>query len=519
MRRVLPIILSVALVLMSAPAFAFSSGAYKNGDVNMDGLLSLKDATLIQLAIAKLRALNDIEKRLADYNLDKDVNMSDVTKIQRVLALLDEAPAELNSENEKNAEETDLNNSTDSALDETDTQQHSAYQSDTDTSGISVSDVEKAASYPDVDSKIDIYFTNNQNWSNVYFFLYNTETGEAEKEWPGVRVVKTATNSYGEKVYSMTVDTSKYDRVVFNDGAGLNQTANVSLNRASSGFYISDCSNLKLQLVGTYAYNGANSGKLEEINMDYPMGYKKKVWIWTPADYDPKSSDKYKTIYMTDGQNIFNFENVAYGGWKASDAVESLMSNGGRGIIIVGIESVGTKRDTELTPDIGELQNGMEVYGNYKNGKGKEFSDFVVNTVIPYVRSNYNSSAAREDNLIAGSSSGGLEAFYIGMEHHDKFCAIGALSPAFILFGDTVWKNYLKSFDFESENMPKIYIYDGKVGLDEELYPFAVDMKNRLLEGGYDKNKIKFVEEEKAEHNEAWWRLVFSEFMDWALFD
>jgi alpha-glucosidase len=221
---------------------------------------------------------------------------------------------------------------------------------------------------------------------------------------------------------------------------------------------------------------------------------------------------------MPDGQNIFDFKGVAYGGWEVSDAVESLMSNGGRGMILVGIETTGKNRDPELTPNIGEVQKGVETYGNYKDGKGKVFSDFVVDTVMPYVRKNYNSSSAREDNYVAGSSSGGLESFYIGMEHHDKFCAIGALSPAFIIFDDTVWNNYLKKYDLKAEDMPKIYIYDGKVGLEEQLYPFIVDMKNRLIKGGYDKNKIKFVIEEKAEHNEAWWRHIYPEALDFILF-
>ena len=136
---------------------------------------------------------------------------------------------------------------------------------------------------------------------------------------------------------------------------------------------------------------------------------------------------------------------------------------------------------------------------------------------MPYVRENYNSSTARKDNIVAGSSSGGIEAFYIGMEHYDKFSAIGAFSPAFILFGDDVWNSYLSKFDLSSEDMPKLYLYDGKVGLEDTLYPYIVDMNNRLVKGGYDKDKIKFVIEKPAEHNEAWWRIVFPEFLDWGV--
>ncbi len=503
MKKFLSVILSAFLFLSIIPAAAYSSGGFGNGDVNMDKALSIKDASLIQRSIAKLTDLDETQKELADFNLDGFVNIKDATKIQKVIAEIDPMPEEPTTETQPATAETEaVTSGTEPATAAETTEPTSAE--------------EATAPNPEVSSKVKIYFTNNKNWSKVYFFLYNSKTGDGPAEWPGTQIKNSTSNGQGEKVFSSTVDVSKYDRIIFNDGAN-NQTVNVAVNRASSGFFIYENSNhtQKEKLVGTYAYTGADKGNLKELSFDYPMGYKKKVWIWTPADYDKNSKEPYKTVYMPDGQNIFDFNNVAWGGWEVSDAVESYMSNGGRGMIIVGIESTGTKRDTELTPNLGDIQPGV---GNqYKNGKGKEFSDFVVNTVMPYVRENYNSSSARVDNIVAGSSSGGLEAFYIGMEHHDKFSAIGAFSPAFILFGDKVWNDYLSKFDFSSEKMPKIYLYDGKVGLEDTLYPYIEDMNTRLSDGGYDSSKLTFVVEEKAEHNEAWWRVVFPEFIEWGI--
>lgn len=508
MKRLLAVLLASILIISAVPAFAFSDGEYKNGDVNMDNSLNVKDATMIQRSVARLVELDNTQKKLADFNLDGSVNVKDATLIQKVVAKLEEAPAEDTNPAESTPAETTAPASEGST--------ETTAAPETTTAATEPASEVATVPNPSVDSNITVYFTNNKKWNKVYFFLYNTATGDGPKEWPGIQITKYTTNSNNEKVYSSTVDVSKYDRIIFNDG-GNNQTVNVPVNRASSGFFIYENSQhtQKEKLVGTYAYKGADKGTLKELSFDYPMGYKKKVWIWTPADYDKNSKDPYKTIYMPDGQNIFDFNNVAWGGWEVSDAVESLMDNGGRGMILVGIESTGSKRDTELTPNLGDIQEGV---GNqYKNGKGKEFSDFVVNTVMPYVRENYNSSTARKDNIVAGSSSGGIEAFYIGMEHYDKFSAIGAFSPAFILFGDDVWNSYLSKFDLSSADMPKLYLYDGKVGLEDTLYPYIVDMNNRLVKGGYDKDKIKFVIEKPAEHNEAWWRIVFPEFLDWGV--
>ena len=59
---------------------------------------------------------------------------------------------------------------------------------------------------------------------------------------------------------------------------------------------------------------------------------------------------------------------------------------------------------------------------------------------MKYINKNYNTYTDKEHTAICGSSSGGLEAFYIGMEHSDKFSSIGALSPAFLLFNENTWK-------------------------------------------------------------------------------
>ncbi len=63
-----------------------STGDYELGDVNMDGKLNIRDATLIQKSIAKMETLDDIQSLLADYNSDGKVNVKDATAIQKFIA-------------------------------------------------------------------------------------------------------------------------------------------------------------------------------------------------------------------------------------------------------------------------------------------------------------------------------------------------------------------------------------------------------------------------------------------------
>lgn len=515
MKRVTAILLSLFLAFGGIQVFARSYNEYKNGDVNMDKNLTIKDATLIQRHIVHLVTLTDEQAQLADTNLDGMVNIMDVTKIQKVVAQIEEMPIE----------DTTQPTSPTSTEPQTTTQEPTTLPTETQTITQELTTVptetqtatqtEATAPNPAVKSKIDIYFTNNRKWPNVYFFLYNSQTGDGEKAWPGTQITKYTTNDLGEKTYFSTVDVDKYDRIIFNDGSN-QQTVNIPVNKASSGFFISDSSNSKGMLVGTYANTGADRGKITKTYLKYPSGYNKKIWIWTPADYKASSADKFKTVYIMDGQNLFDEDHSdGYGGWEVTDAVESMMSNGARGVIIVGIDNGNSKRDSELTPDLGKV---IPSYANeFSSRTGKQFSEFVVNTVMPYVQENYNSSPARVDNSIVGSSSGGLEAFYIGLENKDEFGSIGALSPAFLLFDSNVWNSYLAKFDFTAEDIPKLYIYNGNVGLENELYPDVISMNKRLLSGGYSPDKIKLSIEENGEHNEAWWRIVFPEFLSWGI--
>lgn len=552
LKRITAILLSLLLVFSCVQAFARSYESFENGDVNMDGSLSIKDATVIQISLVGSGTLTSEQKVLADVNLDGEVNILDVTKIQKVLADLDEMPVEettapttaepteattestipttaepteatTESTTPTTAEPTEATteSTAPTTAEPTETTTESTAPTTTEapttqptTPAPTTAPTEATAPNPKVKNMIDIYFTAPSNWSSVYFFLYNSETGDGPAQWPGTRITKYTANDYGEKVYSSTVDVDKYNRIIFTNGT--QQTVNIPVNKASSGFFISDSRNSKAMLVGTYANTGADSGKITKTNLTYSTGYTKKIWIWTPADYSPTSAQKYRTIYIMDGQNLFDDDHQdGYGGWEVTDAVESMMSNGGRGVIIVGIDNGNSKRDSELTPDIGSVVPSYA--SEFAHRTGEQFSNFVVNTVMPYVQKNYNSSTASVDNFIAGSSSGGLEAFYIGLEHRDKFGGIGALSPAFLLFNSSVWNSYLSKYDFTAADMPLLYIYNGNGDFENQLYPDVIAMHTRLLSLGYSRDKIKLSIEDAAAHNEAWWRIIFPEFLSWGL--
>ena len=465
------VILCSVIVLTSISAGA----AALLGDVDLNGDIAVIDATLVQRHVAKLDELTDSQIEVANVNKDFDVTVIDATLIQQKVAkMIDKFPAQ--------------------------------------------EDETVAPSENKVDPKINIYFSNNRKWKTVYAYIYNNETGDQMSAWPGVAMTNPTVNDYGESVYSMQVDTSKYDRIIFNNGS--KQTTDTPLTVANSGYFImtNDTASLK-HIAGMYPYGQEKEGAIKQVNLEYSKGYNKRITIWTPVGYDANDKDKkYSVLYMTDGQNIFgNDENCSQYEWEVDETVLSYMQNGGDGIIVVGIDNANSKRDSELTPDIGDV---IPKYNNggFKNGTGEAYSDFVVEKVIPYVEANYNTNSIRG---IAGSSSGGIESFYIGMEHMDKFSYIGAISPAFLLYSDATWDEYLSKFDFsDSSKLPRIYFFNGNSkndSLEQELYPSAVAMQGWMEKKGYPSELLKTVVDNDARHNEVFWAVYFPETLAFGL--
>ena len=505
-KRFLSLILTAAILLsLILCTAAVGAAAELVGDTDGDGTVSVLDATAIQRYLVELEQLDAQAIARARVNGKDELSILDATMIQRYLAdLVDRFPA-----GETLSDETATEKPT-GAVTEKPTEAPTEPATEAPTTPEEVTKVKDV---------ITIYFSNNKKWTTVNAYIYNNATGVPMKAWPGSPMTFVKINNEGEQVYSATVDVTKYDRIIFNNGT--DQTTDTPVTKASTGYFLNSKKSYNGKyLAGVYPYGENGEGNVKTISMDYPDGYKKKIYIWTPEGYNANDkTKKYSVLYMCDGQNLFGQETTLSGyEWECDESVLSLMKNGGDGVIVVGVEagSPSSRRDHELTPNLGSTAPGVYSYGTYSNGGGKVFSDFVVDTVIPYVEKNYNVNSIRG---IAGSSSGGIEAFYIGIEHMDKFRYIGALSPAFILYEQATWNNYLKTKDF-SGSVPRIYFFCGNSAqdqLEQMLYPNATAMQGWLKDLGYPSEKMITVTDQDATHSEGFWAVYFPEMLSWGM--
>ncbi|KQR68182.1 alpha/beta hydrolase [Pedobacter sp. Leaf176] len=222
----------------------------------------------------------------------------------------------------------------------------------------------------------------------------------------------------------------------------------------------------------------------------------RRIWIYLPKDY-AKSEKKYPVIYMQDGQNLFHANPPRANEWAVDSVMDSLIREGAKEMIVVGIDHGDDDRLTEYNPYDSE----------YGKGEGKAYVSFLVETLKPYIDSKYRTLKDANNTSIAGSSMGGLISMFAITEYPKIFGSAGIFSPSFWLapkiYDDITDKlNTLKK--------SKIFFVVG----DKEGQTMVHEMKKAytiLNPGGSNKNVV-LIEKADGKHTEWFWHREFESF-------
>jgi len=248
-------------------------------------------------------------------------------------------------------------------------------------------------------------------------------------------------------------------------------------------------------------YTASPQVKIIDTAFNIPqLNRTRRIWIYLPKSY-ASSSKTYPVLYMHDGQNLFNEQTAYSGEWGVDECLDSLQQITGKECIVVGIDNGGIKRMNEYNP-----------YDNEKFGKGegKQYVDFLANTLKPFIDNKYRTKKGVEYTFVAGSSMGGLISLYALMQYPKVFGGAGVFSPAF-------WVTP-QMFDdaekFVTNTAPKIYFYCG----GNESASMVPDM-NKMADIFYKKTNyiIEKVISSTAQHNEKYWRAEFPKFYVWLM--
>jgi predicted alpha/beta superfamily hydrolase len=145
----------------------------------------------------------------------------------------------------------------------------------------------------------------------------------------------------------------------------------------------------------------------------------RRLDILLPENYAGPDT-RFPVIYMNDGNTAFFKGGLAHQTWDIGNTIRILRAAEVlEPVIVVAIHP--TNRNREYTHEhwSGPDCCGLEIYSQCVAGI-KAFADTF-----------YPTRPARESAMIAGSSHGGLAAFYTGLRNTRSFGLVAALSPSF----------------------------------------------------------------------------------------
>lgn len=228
----------------------------------------------------------------------------------------------------------------------------------------------------------------------------------------------------------------------------------------------------------------------------------RKIWALLPHDYDA-SEESYPVMYLQDAQNLFN-ENAEYGNWEIDKKLAVMSEYKVGKIIVIAVEHAEEDR-------IKEYNVGKTLLGK---GRGKKYIQFLVETLKPYVDSNFRTKKEREFTGIGGSSMGALVSIFSGLRYPGVFGKLMIFSPS-------LWVNpKIKVKDGANSGDTKIYLYAGG-DESETMIEHVETFKNRIIENEFvnDKMKINLSINKLGKHNETYWSDEFPKAIEWLFFN
>jgi len=238
-----------------------------------------------------------------------------------------------------------------------------------------------------------------------------------------------------------------------------------------------------------------------------------------PPDYD-LSSQKFKTLYMNDGQDLdaLKMEEVLNTHYQNQEIPS---------FVLIAIHT---------------NQNRIKEYGTAKmadyKGRGDlatKYNQFIINELINEITQKYKVSTSKDDNYFCGFSLGGLSAMDIVWNNPDLFSKVGVFSGSF-------WwrkKAYEDGYDDHNDRIMHVLVREKSKNEGQKFWfecgtndekddrngngiidsiDDTLDLIRELENKGYKRETdVIYHEVEGGEHNQKTWSEAMPVFLKWLL--
>ncbi|TGD82359.1 alpha/beta hydrolase-fold protein [Hymenobacter wooponensis] len=224
----------------------------------------------------------------------------------------------------------------------------------------------------------------------------------------------------------------------------------------------------------------------------------RRIWIYLPNDYNTAAKKHYPVLYMHDGQNVFDACTSFSGEWGVDETLSQLQQQGldAAGCIVVAVDNGGAERLNELSP----WRNT-----EYGGGQGKQYIDFLVHTLKPYIDVHYRTLTGREFTGIAGSSMGGLISTYAALKYPLVYSKVGVFSPAFWFAKDSLFQYVGQN---PANTATRFYFVSGTTE-SETMAPLMQTMYTTLRQQRVPTQNLAYAALQDGKHAEWFWKREF----------
>lgn len=232
-------------------------------------------------------------------------------------------------------------------------------------------------------------------------------------------------------------------------------------------------------------------GKVEAFEIrDNQYNRQRKIWIYTPPNYEAKSAEAYRLLISFDGEDYIK-------AIPAPTILDNLLAAG------------------KINPTIQVMvDNSADRLGDLANHQ--KFADFVAKDLLPWVQKNYRVTTDAGKTTLCGYSAGGLAATFTAFKYPNLFGNILSQSGAF-------WRGN------EGTSTPSEWLteqYKNSTKLDQRFYlevggnenlknavgltmlETSRHLRDVLKEKGYD---VGYLEVQNAVHNPEHWRAALAD--------
>lgn len=244
------------------------------------------------------------------------------------------------------------------------------------------------------------------------------------------------------------------------------------------------------------------------------FGNTRMLRILLPPGYDaPENAGRrYPVLFLNDGQNLFDRSTATFGTgeWRVDETVSAMThSRTVDPMIVVGIDNAGRReRFREYFPWPDEFLDPP-----MPDVRGRDYPQFLIDEVLPFVDSIYRISPRSSDRGIGGSSAGALAAMYAVVTRPGVFGRLLVESPSIYVDSARV----LKLAGDVATWPDRIYLGAGTnernsatcnpaaPALDDEVAQAITAFEELLLRSGVSRGRIMKLVVPCARHAESAW--------------